>query len=53
LPAFLDEVIGDSIGAAIKPVHADVAGFDRYFESYTRNLPIEAAAVTCMQERSS
>jgi len=49
LPAYLDEVIGDSIGPAIAPNRADVAGFNRYYERYTAGLPIEAAAIDCMK----
>lgn len=53
LPAFLDEVIGDSIGVAIAPNPADVAGFNRYYERYMAGLPIEAAAIECMKEKDS
>jgi sugar (pentulose or hexulose) kinase len=49
LPAYLDQVIGDSIGPAIAPNPADVAGFNRYYERYTAGLPIEAAAVRHMK----
>jgi len=51
LPAYLDEVIGDSIGTAIAPNPADVAGFNRYYQRYVAGLPIERAAVECMQEK--
>jgi sugar (pentulose or hexulose) kinase len=45
LAGFLDEVIGDSIGAAVQPDPADVDGFNRFFQRYTAGLPIERAAV--------
>lgn len=45
LPEFLDEVLGDSIGAPLAPNPADVAGFNRFFKRYSDGLPIEAAAV--------
>jgi sugar (pentulose or hexulose) kinase len=50
LAEFLDEVIGDSIGAALPPRPEDVAGFNRFFERYTRGLPIETAAVEHLRE---
>jgi sugar (pentulose or hexulose) kinase len=50
LADFLDTVIGDSIGKAVQPDPADVAGFDRFFERYTAGLPIEQAAVDHMKE---
>lgn len=45
LPAFLDAVIGDSIGGAVAPLPEDVEGFDRFFARYKAGLRIEAAAV--------
>ena len=45
LAGFLDQVIGDSIGAAMEPDPADVEGFNRFFQRYTDGLPIEHAAV--------
>jgi sugar (pentulose or hexulose) kinase len=53
LADYLDAVIGDSIGEAVQPNPADVAGFNRYFERYTAGLPVEAAAVECMKEAGS
>jgi sugar (pentulose or hexulose) kinase len=53
LPSFLDEVIGDSIGAAIEPNPADVAGFNRYYQRYMTGLPIEAAAIKYMREEEA
>ncbi|MFW6232098.1 MAG: FGGY-family carbohydrate kinase, partial [Spirochaetota bacterium] len=45
LADFLDGVFADSIGSAVEPDPADVAGFNEFFERYTKGLPIEAAAV--------
>jgi sugar (pentulose or hexulose) kinase len=53
LPDFLDAVIGDSIGAPVKPQPDDVAGFNRFFRRYTAGLPIETAAVDHLKEDAS
>ncbi|MDF1569194.1 MAG: FGGY-family carbohydrate kinase [Spirochaetaceae bacterium] len=45
LPDFLDEVMKDGVGEAFRPVDADVAGFQAFFERYHRGLAIERAAV--------
>lgn len=45
LADFLDDIIGESIGEAVAPNPADVAGFNRFFERYKAGLPVEAAAV--------
>ena len=45
LADFLDGVFADSIGSAVEPDPADVAGFNAFFERYTKGLPIETAAV--------
>ena len=45
LSEYLDEVIGDSIGAAVAPDPDEVEGFNRFFRRYTAGLPIERAAV--------
>lgn len=45
LPDFLEQVFANSMGQAVQPDAADVAGFDRYFERYQQGLKIERAAV--------
>lgn len=46
LSAFLDrKVFGGNTGVEIKPTAEDVAGFEKYIESYKRGLAIEQAAV--------
>ncbi len=45
LADYLDELIGDDIGAALPPRPEDVDGFQQYFERYKKGLAIEAAAV--------
>jgi sugar (pentulose or hexulose) kinase len=45
LADYLDELIGDGIGAALPPRPEDVEGFKHFFERYRAGLPIEAAAV--------
>jgi sugar (pentulose or hexulose) kinase len=45
LPAFLDGVFSGSARTSVKPHPQDVEGFNRFFQRYTRGLPIEAAAV--------
>ena len=45
LPDFLTPVFEGSMGAAVQPDAADVAGFEKYFERYRKGLPIEQAAV--------
>ncbi len=49
LPDYLDSLIADSIDAAVKPLPADVAGFNEYFKRYHACLPIERAAVECLR----
>jgi hypothetical protein len=53
LSEFLDEVIGDSIGAAVAPDPDEVEGFNRFFRRYTAGLPIERAAVEHFTEDNS
>ena len=46
LPEFLEEVVfGGNTGVEIHPTPEDIAGFNRYLETYKRALPVEAAAV--------
>jgi len=45
LPEFLKPIFAGSMGEAVKPDPADVAGFERFFERYHKGLPIEQAAV--------
>jgi sugar (pentulose or hexulose) kinase len=45
LPDFLDLALAGSIGEAVKPDPADIAGFNAFFERYHKGLAIEAAAV--------
>ena len=48
LADYLDALIGDRIGKAVAPRPEDVDGFNRFFQRYTAGLPIEAAAVGCL-----
>lgn len=48
LPDYLDSLIADSISEAIKPVPADVEGFDRYFARYHKGLAIEREAIASL-----
>jgi len=48
LADYLDALIGDRIGEALPPRPEDVEGFNRYFQRYTAGLPIEAAAIGCL-----
>ena len=45
LPEYLDGIFSSSIGEALKPDPADVAGFEGFFKRYHAGLPIERAAV--------
>lgn len=46
LPDFLDHHVFDgNTGVEVKPTAEDVAGFNKYIESYTKGLAIEKAAV--------
>lgn len=45
LPEFLKPIFAGSMGEAVQPDPADVAGFERFFERYHQGLPIERAAV--------
>lgn len=45
LPGFLKPVFTGSMGAAVRPDSADVAGFDQFFQRYHNGLAIERAAV--------
>jgi sugar (pentulose or hexulose) kinase len=45
LPDYLDARIASSIGAAVTPDPADVAGFEAFFARHRRGLAIERAAV--------
>jgi sugar (pentulose or hexulose) kinase len=45
LPKFLQPVFAGSMGKAVQPDPADVAGFERFFERYHKGLAIERAAV--------
>lgn len=48
LPDFLKPIFAGSMGEAVEPDPADVAGFERYFERYHKGLAIERAAVECL-----
>ncbi len=48
LPEFLGQVFSDSMGGAVEPDPADVAGFETFLESYRNGLAIERAAVETM-----
>lgn len=45
LPEFLKPIFAGSMGEAVRPNPADVAGFESFFEHYHKGLPIERAAV--------
>ncbi len=45
LPAFLEKVFADSMGARVEPDPTDMNGFELFFERYKKGLPIEQAAV--------
>lgn len=45
LPEFLTQVFSGSMGDAVQPVPADVAGFNIFFERYHKGLAIEQAAI--------
>ena len=45
LPDYLDDHIAGSIGEAIQPDPADVAGFQKYLARYKKGLSIEAEAL--------
>lgn len=45
LPEFLKQVFSGSMGEAVRPDPADVAGFNQFFERYHKGLAIEQAAV--------
>ncbi len=45
LPDYLDEVMADGVGEAVKPDPADVEGFNTFFKRYHDGLAIETAAV--------
>ncbi len=49
LPDYLDEQIAGSIGAAVEPDPADVAGFAQFFERHAQGLAIERAAVESLK----
>lgn len=49
LPDFLDSLIASSIGTAVAPDPADVAGFEAYFKRYKAGLAIERAAVDVLR----
>ena len=45
LPEFLNVVFEGSMGEAVKPLAADVEGFNTFFDRYHKGLAIERAAV--------
>ena len=45
LPDYLDKVMADGVGEAVKPDPADVEGFNAFFRRYHEGLAIERAAV--------
>jgi sugar (pentulose or hexulose) kinase len=49
LPDFLDRALAGSIGAAMIPEPADVAGFDAFYARYRAGLAIERAAVDALR----
>jgi sugar (pentulose or hexulose) kinase len=48
LPDFLDRALAGSIGAAMIPEPADVAGFDAFYARYRAGLAIERSAVDAL-----
>ena len=48
LPDYLDAHIADSMGVAVAPDPADVAGFEAFFARHRRGLAIERAAVDAL-----
>ena len=49
LADYLDTLLSDSAGEALKPDPADVEGFNIFFDRYRRGLTIESAAVQALQ----
>lgn len=50
LPDYLDRVFASSTGSVVQPHPDEVAGFNRFFERYTRGLAVERAAVETFKE---
>ncbi|WP_319415680.1 FGGY-family carbohydrate kinase [Marispirochaeta aestuarii] len=50
LPDFLDSLIADSLGQAVKPDPEDVKGFNEFFRRYHKGLSIEREAVKALGE---
>ena len=42
-----EDVFAGNTGTSVAPLAEDVAGFEKYIESYKKCLPIEQAAVEC------
>jgi sugar (pentulose or hexulose) kinase len=48
LPEFLKPIFAGSMGAAVQPDPADVAGFNLFFQRYHQGLAIERAAIASL-----